>query len=83
VAPDLIVEVLSPSSVEQDRETKKVVYARHGVSHHWIIDSDARGLEMYTLPGAQYQLAAEFRGGATATSVLFPGLAILLARLWA
>jgi len=83
VAPDLIVEVLSPSSVEQDRETKKAVYARHGVPHYWIIDPQARTLEMYSLAVAQYELAAELRGDATATSPLFPGLTIPLARLWA
>ncbi len=82
VAPDLIIEVLSPSSIEQDRETKKAVYARHGVSHYWIIDPESRTLEMYALSGAQYQLASEFRGDAAATSPLFPGLTIPLARLW-
>lgn len=82
VAPDLIIEVLSPSSVEQDRLDKKAVYARHGVSHYWIIDPEPRTLEMYTLSGAQYQLHAEFRGDATATSPLFPELSIPLARLW-
>lgn len=80
--PDSIVEVVSPSSAEQDRENKKNVYARHGVSHYWIVDPDARTLEMYALSGGTYGLAATLTGDARATSPLFPGLTIPLARLW-
>ena len=80
--PDLVVEVLSPASVEQDRVDKKTAYARHGVAQYWIVDPDARTLEMYALSGADYALAADFRGDAAATSSLFPGLSIPLARLW-
>ncbi len=83
VAPDLVVEVISPSTVTEDREYKKAVYARHGVAHYWIVDPDARTLEMYSLAGASYALAAEYAGDATATSSLFPGLAIPLTQLWA
>ncbi len=83
VVPDLTVEVLSASSIEQDRVDKKAVYARHGVSHYWIADPEARTLEMYTLSGGEYQLAAKFQGDATATSPLFPELTIPLSRLWA
>jgi Uma2 family endonuclease len=83
VAPDLAVEVISPSTVTEDREYKKAVYARHGVAHYWLVDPDARTLEMYTLSGASYALAAEFAGGAAAASPLFPGLSIPLPQLWA
>ncbi len=83
VAPDLVVEVVSPSSIAEDREHKKAVYARHGVFHYWIVDPEARTLEMYSLAGASYALAAEYAGDASATSSLFPGLAIPLTQLWA
>ena len=83
VAPDLVVEVVSPASVEQDREIKMQVYARHGVPHYWIVDPDARTLEMYTLSGGAYGPAARFSGDATATTALFPSPNIPLAGLWA
>ncbi len=83
VAPDLIVEVLSPSSLEQDREDKKTVYARHGVAHYWLVDPDARTLEMHALSGAAYGPPTRFSGDATATTALFPGLSLALAGLWA
>ncbi len=43
----LAVEVLSPSSVEHDRETKRPVYQRHGVGTCWIVDIPARAVEAW------------------------------------
>jgi Uma2 family endonuclease len=83
LAPDLVIEVVSPSSAEQDREIKPHVYARHGVPHYWIADPAAGTLEMYALAGAAYTAAGAFSDDATATTPLFPGLTIPLARLWA
>jgi Uma2 family endonuclease len=36
--PDLIVEVISPASIDYDRRTKFATYARLGVRHYWISD---------------------------------------------
>ena len=83
VAPDLVVEVVSPASMEQDREITMQVYARHGVAHYWIVDPDARTFEIYALSGTTYEKVVAFSGDATATTSLFPGLAIPLARFWA
>ncbi len=82
VAPDLIVEVLSPASLEQDREDKKTVYARHGVRHYWIVDPDNRTFEVFELAGSEYGLAGAFTGDGMAPTALFPGLNIPLAGLW-
>ena len=43
----LTVEVLSPSSVEHDRETKRPVYQRHNVGTYWIVDIPARLVEVW------------------------------------
>jgi len=83
VAPDLVVEVLSESTAEQDRLHKKRIYARHGVPHYWIVDPENRTLEVFELAGAEYRPAGSLAGEALAASSLFPGLAIPLARLWA
>lgn len=44
----LTVEVLSPSSVRQDRVLKRDFYLAHGVEYYWIVDADARVFECWT-----------------------------------
>ena len=39
-APDLVVEILSPSTAHRDRGIKLDLYARHGVRQYWIVDPD-------------------------------------------
>ncbi|MDZ4764132.1 MAG: Uma2 family endonuclease [Chloroflexota bacterium] len=54
-APDLIVEILSPSTARDDRKRKFDLYEKHGVSEYWILDPFARLLEVYTLIDGKYQ----------------------------
>jgi Uma2 family endonuclease len=52
--PDLIVEVLSPSTTARDRGIKFQDYALHGVAEYWIIDPVAESVELYRLAGEVY-----------------------------
>lgn len=45
-APDLVVEILSPSDAEWDRVTKRRVYARFGVREFWIVGPEGRNIEV-------------------------------------
>lgn len=80
--PDLVVEILSPSSVRQDRTTKAALYARFGVPHYWILDPDARTFELYELEGDSYRLITKESDEATIRPALFPGLEIDLIEVW-
>ena len=82
-APDLIVEILSPASMRQDRTTKATLYSRFGVAHYWIVDPDARTIELYELDDGSYRLAAKEAGEATIRPALFPGFELPLGEIWA
>lgn len=46
--PQLVAEVLSPSSREYDRRTKRLAYAAAGIAEYWVVDADAGQIERYT-----------------------------------
>ena len=41
-APDLVVEILSPSTAERDQTFKRALYAKHGVKEFWLVDTAAK-----------------------------------------
>lgn len=55
-APNLIVEVLSPSTAKNDRGYKKDLYEKCGVSEYWIVDTSNKSIEVYLLKDGAYQL---------------------------
>jgi Uma2 family endonuclease len=81
--PDLIIEILSPSSEKRDRGVKLEDYAAHGVAEYWIVDADKRTIEQYLLAedAGVYHLAEKL-GHGDITPFSFPGLAIPLAALF-
>lgn len=82
-APDLVVEVLSPSTRSRDRGVKMQRYAAAGVPHYWIADPRTRTLEAYRLAGQGYELVGTYGPGDVFRPELFPGLAIPIDDLWA
>jgi len=55
-APDLVVEVLSPSTAKNDRAHKKEVYAKCGVREYWIVDPANKSVEVYRADGTAFIL---------------------------
>ena len=73
--PDLIVEVLSPSTEKRDRGIKFQDYALHGVAEYWIIDPVAEAVELYRLQGDAYPATAPQTDGLLSSDVV-PGFEI-------
>jgi len=72
-APDLVVEVSSPSTATYDRATKLPLYAEFGVSEYWLVDSQVKTVEVLKLEGKKYFVDATLAGEQVLTSNLFPG----------
>ena len=58
--PLLIVEILSPTTAKHDRFTKRRLYQRSGVPAYWVVDLDARLVEVWT-PGSMTPQVARAR----------------------
>lgn len=74
IAPELIVEVLSPGTQNErrDRETKLKLYAERGVQEYWILDWRTQQLEVYRRQAALLRLVATLFAPDTLTSPLLP-----------
>jgi Uma2 family endonuclease len=55
-APNLVVEILSPSSIKRDRKDKMHLYKRLKVQEYWIIDPNNQAVEVYHLIEGDYDL---------------------------
>src|SRR5712692_4752316 len=75
-APTLVVEILSPATAQTDRHTKRELYARFGVPCYWIVDPEARAIEMYGLAGGAYELGARATGDPLIVAEPFTGLTL-------
>ena len=56
-APDLVAEVLSPSTAHRDRSYKKDVYEQAGVKEYWIVSTAEKSVEQYLLQDGRFVLA--------------------------
>ena len=70
-APDLVVEILSPSTGKRDKTTKKEAYAYFGVKEYWIVDPIHQTIDQFLLNNQTYDLHATLIPGDTMKSPLF------------
>ena len=61
-APDLIIEILSPSNKKHDTITKKLLYERFGVKEYWIVNPETREVIGYELVKGRYSEIAKAIG---------------------
>ena len=76
--PNLVIEILSPSTAARDRTLKRALYAKHGVQEYWQVDTDARAIAALTLTERGFDGAAVYGEGQTLTSPLLPGFELEL-----
>ena len=72
-APDLVVEIHSPSTAQRDLTAKRELYARHGVREYWPIDPDTRTVRVLLLGDGDFVEVGVYREGDTVTSPTLEG----------
>ena len=80
--PDLVVEVISPSSRRYDRLPKLAGYASIEVPEYWLVEPDARLIERFCLVDGTYRAAGGAMGDAVFAPESFDGLEVPLGSLW-
>jgi Uma2 family endonuclease len=80
---DLVMEVVSLGSRSLDRIEKRDLYEQYGIKEYWLIDPEAKTVEVLFLDKGQYTLAGRFTVGGQAGSRLLPGFTVDVGSLFA
>lgn len=81
-APDLVVEILSPSTAKRDLTVKRQLYGQYGVREYWIVDPKERSIEVLTQQGEGLETWQRFSAPDSLTSPLFPAFRLALAEVF-
>jgi Uma2 family endonuclease len=72
-APDLVIEVLSPSTLRRDRGVKFKLYEQNGVREYWLVDPESRYVEVFTLADGAFRQQGLYEAGQSFTSAVIGG----------
>jgi Uma2 family endonuclease len=73
-APDLVVEILSPTTERLDRFSKRDLYERYGVKELWMVDPMRKEIEVLSLHGGRFEFHGRFGEDDVLSSPLLEGL---------
>ncbi len=82
-APDLVVEILSPSNWVYDRSHKQEAYLQAGVREYWIVDYRARTVDVLVLEDDEYVQRGQYGEGSMVASETLTGFSIAVAEIFA
>ena len=81
-APDMVIEILSPSNAYYDLRTKKDIYEKYGVKEYIIVDPIQQTTELYALKNGTYYLHQKAPKNELLHSLILPGFSIDLSRVF-
>ena len=81
-APDIVVEILSPSTADYDRTIKRELYERYGVPEYWLVDPYAKTITILRMGADGYNVHAVYGEGDTLVSPTLAGFALDLGELF-
>jgi len=77
-APDLVIEILSPSTAYYDLRHKKRIYEKSGVKEYWIVDPMEKGLEAYENVNGEFKVFSQAQEKDRVKSKLLEGFGVEL-----
>ena len=81
-APDLIIEILSPSTAYYDLGRKYEVYEKNGVKEYWIVHPERKSIEIYQNQEGQFKLIQMAKEKDTVNSSLFKDFELNLEKIF-
>lgn len=81
-APDLIVEIISPGTVDRDRITKKDVYERFAVKEYWVANPAYKSVEVHVMENNRYQLFSFAEAKGKITSSVLPNFSLEVSKIF-
>ena len=81
-APDLAIEVLSPSTAQLDKKSKRILYARHGAKELWLVDPLLLQIQVYDFARDTTKPVRLVEENETLSTPLLPGLTISAAEVF-
>jgi Uma2 family endonuclease len=81
-APDMVVEVLSPSNTIVEMQRKLVLYQAAGVREYWVVDPKQEQISAYRLVNGSYVML-QYQGQSVLASTVLPGMELVPASLFA
>ncbi|MDR0495202.1 MAG: Uma2 family endonuclease [Treponema sp.] len=82
-APDLVIEILSPSNTAIEMEHKRQLYQDAGVREYWVIDPEYNSLFVYRFQAGMSPAYSSYKSTDTVSTAIFPDFSINLARVFA
>jgi len=82
VVPDWVCEILSPSTAKTDRIEKMPIYAHYGVPYLWLVDPQAKTLEVFERDEQSWTLLNLFQANDAVQALPFQDITIALQDLW-
>ncbi len=80
--PDLVIEILSPSTASLDWTRKRELYARHGAKEFWIVEPDARLVWLMLLRGDDFDVVDIYGDRQTLASPILDGFSVNLSDIF-
>jgi len=81
-SPDLVVEILSPSTGQRDLGIKRNLYAKYGAREYWIVDPDGKTVEVLSWTETGYRTEAIVTQTGRLSTSIFPDLHLNLSEIF-